>query len=119
MLEPPRDATLNGLVPYVRERVEKILAAMTAQGYDPVVFEGKRSIERQRWLYGIGRTHSKKRRPVTWTLNSLHLVGKAVDIISKKHGWSNEAFYVALRHEAHAVRMGVIPNEGCHLQWEG
>lgn len=119
MTQPPIDNDLDHLEPYVKARVERIFAAMRSHGYDPVAFETRRSIERQQWLYGVGRTHDKKRRPVTWTLQSRHLAGKAVDVISKKHGWSDPAFYVVLHHEAGKEGMSYIPQESCHIQWNG
>lgn len=46
------------------------------------VFEARRSKERQEWLYSQGRTRPWK--IVTWTLQSKHLEGKAVDIVFLK-----------------------------------
>jgi hypothetical protein len=119
MAEPPRNASIDSLVPFVADRVEDILADMKADGYDAIVYEARRTQERQEWLYSIGRTRQKARKPVTWTLNSLHASGKAVDIISKKRGWDWPEFYLALgviglRHQMHQIRA-----EKCHLQWQG
>ncbi|MCK9570385.1 M15 family metallopeptidase [Candidatus Pacearchaeota archaeon] len=120
MIEPKRNNDINTLVPYVRERVEHVLAAMRARGYDPIVFEAKRSQERQKWLYGIGRTHSLNQRPVTWTMNSKHLVGKAVDIISASKLWNaSAAFWKALKQEANKQGMCVLNSEQCHIEWKG
>ena len=119
MKEPPRQTSLDGLQVYLRPRVEQVLARMTERGFDPIIFEARRSEERQRWLYGIGRTHSLRRKPVSWTLNSLHIKGKAVDIISKTRKWDWPAFYVALKIEAKAVGLSTIPQEGCHVEWRG
>jgi peptidoglycan L-alanyl-D-glutamate endopeptidase CwlK len=117
--EPKRYADLDTLQPYVRERVERVMAAMVAAGFDPIIFEARRSPTRQKWLYGVGRTHDKKRKPVTWTLESKHISGKAVDIISKRWGWANNAFFVALRKAAHAEGMHTIANDGAHIEWQG
>ncbi len=117
MPEPKRISDVNSLVPYVRDRVLAILAAMRAEGFDPVVFEAKRSEERQRWLYAYGRTRSKGKKPITWTLNSRHLVGKAADIISKSRGWNDPTFFHALAEAAIAEGMHTIAQEACHVQY--
>jgi hypothetical protein len=117
--EPKRNADITSLVPYVADRVEKILARMKARGFDPIVFEALRTKARQEWLYGVGRTHSLKRKPITWTLKSRHLAGKAVDIISKKRGWNWPEFYTALREEARREGMYALDVEQCHIEFRG
>jgi hypothetical protein len=118
-MEPKRNNDIDSLVDYVRARVEKILVRMKERGLDPIVYEAKRSQERQVWLYGIGRTHDLNRKPVTWTMHSKHLVGKAVDIISKEHGWNAPHFFDVLRDEARREGMDIIATEGCHIQYRG
>lgn len=118
-VEPARNSDIHSLVDYVAIRVEKIIAAMQKRGFDAVVFEAKRTPERQQWLYGIGRTHSLQRKPVSWTLNSKHLKGKAADIISKSRGWNWPEFYRALREEANKAGMTVLRIEQCHVEWRG
>jgi hypothetical protein len=120
--EPKRQTSLDTLEDYVAARVRRILAAMQARGYDAVAYEAARTEERQRWLYGVGRTHSLTRKPVTWTLHSLHIPrnggkGKAVDIISKSRGWNWPEFYDALAEEAKKEGMHPIDVERCHIQW--
>jgi hypothetical protein len=117
MTEPTRNKDINSLEPYVRDRVIKLLDAMKHRGFDPIIFEAHRSIERQKWLYGIGRTHQLDRRPVTWTLRSKHLVGKACDIVSKSHLWDYPAFYKALKQEAKKVGLKTLRVEQCHVEW--
>lgn len=122
-LEPPRKSDLSLLVDYFADRVRRVIAALEARGFDPVPWETLRSQERQDWLYGIGRTHSLSRKPVTWTLKSRHLVGKACDLVSRSRLWAWPAFYVALREEA--LKEGLrdaaggkkFNIEGCHIQW--
>jgi peptidoglycan L-alanyl-D-glutamate endopeptidase CwlK len=115
--EPKRNTDLASLEPFVARRVEKVLAALTERGFDPILFEARRSPDRQQWLYGVGRTHSKHRKPITWTTNSRHLVGKAADIISKSRGWSWGAFYDALDEEAAKVGMRTLKVERCHIEF--
>lgn len=121
MSDTAREYRLGALVPYVAERVERILERMRARGFDPMVFETHRSQERQNWLYGIGRTHDFHRKPVTWTkTGSKHLVGKAADIISRKDFWNAPpAFWIALRQEANKEGMHVLRAEKCHIEWRG
>jgi hypothetical protein len=119
MIEPYRQTSLELLVPYVRDRINLVLLDMVMTGWDPRVFETLRSERRQLWLYGIGRTHSLGRRPVTWTLHSLHLVGKAVDIISAHHLWDSPDFFEALDQAARTHGLHTLPSERCHVQWEG
>ncbi len=117
--EPARNTDLHSLWEPIQDRVSRLLTAMTRRGFDPIIFEALRSEWRQKWLYGVGRTHDLKRKPVTWTMHSKHLAGKAVDIVSKKHLWDYPEFYDALAEEAEKVQLHVIPNERCHCEWQG
>lgn len=83
------------------------------------MFEARRSDARQRWLYGVGRTHSLKRKPISWTLDSKHLKGKAADIISKSRLWNWPEFYKALAEEAEREGMHTLRVEQCHVEWRG
>ncbi len=115
-IEPARTKEISTLAEPFRSRVKQLIAAMTAHGYDPVVFEARRSAARQQYLYGFGRTHHVGKRPVTWTLKSRHLTGTAVDIISKSRLWSWPGFYDALKHHAEALGLHVLNIEQCHVQ---
>lgn len=117
--EPPRNNDITSLWDPFQQRIEKLLAALKKRGFDPIVFEALRSEERQKWLYGYGRTHHRGQKPKTWTLNSRHLVGKAVDIISEKRLWNWPEFYRALEEEAESRSLTIIPQERCHVQWSG
>ena len=115
--EPPRNNHIDSLWSPFRHKIAVLLQRFAARGFDPVLFEAARSRERQEWLYGYGRTHHKGCKPVTWTMHSRHLVGKAADIISKKRGWAWPQFYDALKEEAARLGLQVIPQERCHIQW--
>lgn len=127
MREPKRNSNINSLWGPFGERIELLLKRMVNRGFDPMVFEAHRSEARQEWLYGIGRTHSLRRKPVTWTHHSKHLVmldgkpaAKGVDIISKEHGWNSPSFYAALRQEALKIDgLKVLDAEQCHVEWQG
>ena len=75
------------------------LAEIKAKGVNPLVIETYRTRERQNYLYGHGRTRAQclaagvpatYARPgatqVTWTLNSIHCLKKAVDVIPVRKG---------------------------------
>lgn len=65
---------LNLLTPQFRQKVELWLA----ENPDVKIFETWRSYTRQLWLYAQGR--SRPGAKITWTLKSMHQLGKAVDI---------------------------------------
>ncbi len=117
--EPKRQTTLNDLDPAFAGKVRFLLAAMTARHFDPIVFESLRTVARQAWLIGVGRTHSRWRKPVSWIKDphkGPHVLGKAVDIISKKHLWNNPKFFAALKQEARKLGLRTIAKEGCHVE---
>ena len=119
MTEPARDARISTLWKPFAARVIMLLERLKDLGFDPIVFEAKRSEERQKWLYGIGRTHDLNRKPVTWTMNSRHLVGKGVDIISKSRLWDHPKFFTALDQEARKLGLKTLKVERCHVEWKG
>lgn len=104
--EQCRDARkLNSLVQVM---LAAALAEIKSQGVTPLIVETYRPRERQYYLYGQGRTAAqctaagvpaekaaKYAKPsaarVTWTLNSIHIQKKAVDVIPVRNGkaiWS-------------------------------
>lgn len=131
MKEPARENSIYALCDYVANRVHRIVKRLRERGFDPLVFETRRSVERQRWLYGQGRSkwqcikagispaYSHKGPIVTYTLKSIHLVGKAADIISESNLWNDAAFFAALKEEAAKERMHTLGFEGCHVEWRG
>lgn len=119
MREPKRDGSWEHLTEPFKTKIHKLFNAMRARGFDPVIFEGLRTQERQKWLYDIGRTHHKNRKPVTWTLHSEHFTGEAADVINRKDWWSNETFYQVMRAEARILGLySLYPRESCHIQLE-
>lgn len=99
-------------------------AAASLSPFDIVVTEGVRTKERQEELYAQGRT--KPGNIVTWTLNSKHIEGKAVDVCPyfEKGGkryipWDDKLLFVALGRfmlEA-ADKLGVKIRWG--YDWDG
>ncbi len=63
--EPKRITSISELWEPIQGRVRNVLAAMKARGFDPIIFESRRTKERQAWLYGKGRTHHLRSKPVT------------------------------------------------------
>jgi peptidoglycan L-alanyl-D-glutamate endopeptidase CwlK len=92
---------LKELNPLVKVMLELALADIKSQGVNPLVVETYRSKERQEYLYCQGRTVSQctsrgisktfaekycnpKAKQVTWTLNSVHIERKAVDVVPQR-----------------------------------
>jgi len=120
--EPKRITSISELWEPIQERVKAVLAAMKARGFDPIIYESRRTTERQAWLWGIGRAHHLNRKPVTdkdgVKKQSRHQVAKAVDVISKSRYWGWPAFFRALRQEAKKQGLhSLAPYEECHLEW--
>jgi peptidoglycan L-alanyl-D-glutamate endopeptidase CwlK len=71
---------LSAVAPELRARVERVIDRMKQEyGHDVSVVETTRSQERQDWLYAQGRTRDGQ--VVTWTRDSAHTRGEAVDVI--------------------------------------
>ena len=92
---------LNELNPLVKVMLELALIDIRKQGINPLVVETYRPAERQKYLYCQGRTMSDctaagitktfataysapKAAKVTWTLNSIHIQRKAVDVVPQR-----------------------------------
>jgi len=114
--EPKRECRLARLDAKFRVKVLLLLQWMRDRGCDPEVFETRRSRRRQEWLYGIGRTHHLRRRPVTWARVSRHEFGVAVDIISESGGWSDPRFFGLLSRGAERFGLESLEHDQCHVQ---
>lgn len=123
--EPKRQDDLGLLWDPFQAKVEQLFTALRVRGFDPKPFETVRSQARQEWLYAQGRTRNVGQKPITWTLKSKHLAGKAVDVVSASRWWDWPKFFAALREEA--VKLGLrdcrggtrFAMESCHVQWGG
>jgi len=93
-------------------RVVNTAASLAKPEEDFSVLEGLRTLARQRRLYAQGRT-----RPgpvVTWTLNSKHIEGKAVDLLPYPEGWgASTARFNALA----ALMFKAAAQEKVSLRW--
>ena len=94
-IEQCRD--IKKLSPLVRVQLNLALADLRKQGVNPLVVETLRTKERQYYLYGQGRTAKECKakcvpdkyakpsaKKVTWTLNSIHITGFAVDVVPQR-----------------------------------
>ena len=115
MTNTDRDADLDSLDPAFRADVDQVLAQLRAQGFTPKVHETKRSDARQAWLWASGR--SRDGAIVTWTEESEHESGDAIDVIDgRPHpdrpgqivgwgSWADEYGDAATAGDAEASRM--------------
>ena len=114
--EPKPDRNPDHLERTFRTKLELALCALRSKGFNPVLVEGRRSQGRQSWLYGVGRWHHKRRRPVTWTMESRHLKGKAADIIEARDGYDNNWFFVQLGLCCQSEGLRTLPHDRCHVE---
>lgn len=88
------DRDLANIDPTFRERVEELLRRLRADGYDPIVWEGRRSFARAEELQRRG----------TGVAKSVHCYGLAVDIVDRLRRWNAPAaFWAALGRHAQAL----------------
>ncbi|MDH3222767.1 MAG: hypothetical protein OEO23_03555 [Gemmatimonadota bacterium] len=93
---PDRD--LRRLDPRLRAAVTRVLDRLEDEhGIEGEVVEGFRTASRQRALYAQGR--SQPGSVVTWTLDSAHMRGRAVDLVLDQQ-WSDLAPYRVLQEVA-------------------
>ena len=92
------DRNLQRLDPRLRSAVGRVLERLENEhGIDADIVEGYRSASRQRSLYAQGRTEPG--RVVTWTLDSAHMRGRAVDLVLNQQ-WDDLAPYRTLQEVA-------------------
>lgn len=116
-------STSLGRLATVHPKLQQVVTrALELSPIDFMVLEGKRTPERQRELYGQGRTTAqctaagisvKYAKPhlqkVTWTLNSNHFTGRAVDLVPFPVDWKDVAKFdaIAKAMNAAAVELGI------------
>ena len=97
--EPAADTTLAHLQPAMLARVTRLLAWQHTRSWKPTPTEVRRTLERQAWLYALGRTTvaldgrgtggrtvTNARTPAT----SWHGTGYAVDLIDADVAWNTQ-----------------------------
>lgn len=99
LVEQCRD--IEKLNPLVQVMLNLALTDIKNQGVNPLIVETYRTAERQQYLYCQGRTVSEcisaginksfaemysspKAAKVTWTMNSIHIQKKAVDVVPQR-----------------------------------
>lgn len=93
---PIRDT--NALAPELRARLDRVISRMRDEyGSDVSVVETARSQERQDYLYAQGRT--REGAVVTWTRDSAHTRGEAVDVLVDGK-WNNAEGFARLQRIA-------------------
>lgn len=89
---------LDGVAPELQAKVQRVIDRMRQEyGHEVTVVEATRSQERQDYLFAQGRT-----RPgpvVTWTRDSAHTHGNAVDVVVDG-SWDNPAGFARLQRIA-------------------
>ncbi|MBL0938521.1 MAG: M15 family metallopeptidase [Gemmatimonadaceae bacterium] len=92
------DRSLEGVSPELRAKVERVVERMKNEyGHDVDIVETTRSQERQDWLFAQGRTRTGP--VVTWTRDSAHTRGEAVDVIIDG-SWDNAQGFARLQRIA-------------------
>jgi len=87
---------------------------VVAETHDILVIEGVRTKERQADLYAQGRT--KPGKVITWTMNSKHIDGKAVDVVMLKNGtidWNDAKAFEDLGR----IMIDTAKQLGIKLRW--
>lgn len=75
---------IKELNPLAQVLLNLAIRNIKAQGINPLIVETYRSQERQNYLYAQGRTRNLKSPKITWTLNSIHTLRNAVDIVPQR-----------------------------------
>lgn len=97
----------------VDEALAKVVRKV-AETHDILVIEGVRTKERQAQLYSQGRT--KPGPIVTWTMESKHIDGKAVDVVQLKNGtidWNDSKAF----EELGKVMLATAKELGVSIRW--
>lgn len=119
MIEPKRDNSISSLDPNFRKKFDPWRSEVIKKYPTARLFETRRSSERQKWLYGVGRTHSVYRKPVTWTLTSRHMLGTAVDVVFVQKNWNIGRNWPYWDLIVMAKKYGIKnlkPRETCHFE---
>jgi hypothetical protein len=89
---------VQALAPELRTKLVRVMDRMKQEyGHDVQVVETGRTQERQDWLYAQGRTRDGQ--VVTWTRDSAHTRGEAVDV-KIDGGWDNQEAFARLQQVA-------------------
>lgn len=122
MTEPKRQSSVDLFSKNFKTKFDLWRAEVSKKYPNARVFESLRTKERQAWLYGVGRTHSLTRKPISWTLQSKHITGDAVDIVfndgkgNPTRNWPyDDLIEIAKKYNIENLK----PTETCHFQDNG
>ncbi|MEO7359579.1 MAG: M15 family metallopeptidase [Gemmatimonadaceae bacterium] len=102
------------LDPELQSRLMRVIDRMKNEfGHDVTVVETARSQERQNMLYEQGRTTPGS--VVTWTKDSLHTQGEAVDLVVDGN-WKNTQGFARLQQIVKEEGLHTIPNDPGHVE---
>ena len=109
------DKNIDRLQPEFRRRLDRVIDRMEEEfGHTVTVVEAVRSQDRQNYLYEQGRT--RPGNVVTWTRNSNHLDGRAVDVMIDGT-YKNAAGYERLAQIAAQEGLNTLgPRDPGHLE---
>lgn len=97
--------------------VKVVMRAIEISEVDFTVMEGKRTLERQRELYAQGRTAPGK--IVTWTMNSRHIEGKAVDLVPYPLDWNDLEKFDKIKDAMFQAAREIDVNLRWGADWDG
>lgn len=134
MIVPKRQSDIGLLVPDMQKKVHDFMDRAKRGGLNIKVFESLRTRERQAYLYGQGRTPDQCKaaglklfnewsnpdgKIVTWTMDSKHLSGKAIDVVfvddKGNPSWSGDWKKLIAIAKPLGLK-SLYPIESCHFQ---
>lgn len=116
-MRPPVISDINKLSVNFRKKFNPRRSEVIKKYPDAQIFETLRTQERQNRLYGVWRTHSLQRKPVTRTLTSNHKDWNAVDVIfGGKRAWPYDDL-IAMGKK-YGIK-NLKPLETCHFEDDG
>lgn len=109
---------LEAVTPELRARVQRVIERMKSEyGHEVTVVESARSQARQDFLFEQGRT--RPGQVVTWTRDSAHTRGEAVDVVVDG-SWDNAAGFARLQRIANEEGLHTLGmKDPGHLEWVG
>ena len=108
---------LDDLDPEMRQRLERVLSRMRSEyGHNVTLVEAYRSQERQAALYAQGRTAPGP--IVTWTQDSKHTQGLAVDVMIDGSWAPHEGYQRLNRIAAEEGLKTLWPNDPGHIEMD-
>lgn len=97
--------------------VKVVMRAIEISEVDFTVMEGVRTLARQRELYAQGRTAPGK--IVTWTMNSRHIEGKAVDLVPYPLDWNDLEKFDKIKDAMFQAAREIDVNLRWGADWDG